>query len=196
MIAIVDYGAGNITSVKRAVQHLGHPCAVTSDPALIERAERIIVPGVGNFRATLAFSATGLGAALEHQIARGRQVLGICLGMQWLFESSEEAPELSGLGAFAGRCEPLPATVKSPHVGWDQLDIIAPSRLLSGLTSGAFVYFSHSYCAPLVTETVASCSYGAPHSAAVELGNLFAVQFHPEKSGEVGLAILENFCRC
>ena len=196
MIAIVDYGAGNITSVKRAVQHLGHPCVVTSDPARVERAERIIVPGVGNFRATLAFSVTGLGAALERQIARGSHVLGICLGMQWLFESSEEAPELSGLGAFAGRCEPLPAAVKSPHVGWDQLEICAASRLLHGLSSGAFVYFTHSYCAPLVTETVASCSYGSPHSAALERDNLFGVQFHPEKSGEVGLAILENFCTC
>ena len=196
MIAVVDYRAGNVTSVKRAVEHLGHECIVTADPALIERAERVIVPGVGHFSATTAFSSTDLGVALARQIDRGTCVLGICLGMHWLFEASDEALGLSGLGALAGRCRPLPAAVKSPHVGWDQLEIGGVSRLLDGLSPGAFVYFTHGYCAPLVPETIASCSYGRPHSAAIERGNLFGVQFHPEKSGDVGLAILQNFCTC
>jgi glutamine amidotransferase len=196
VIAIVDYRAGNVTSVKRAVEHLGHQCTVTADPALVERAERIIVPGVGHFGATTAFSATDLGAALARQIARGTYLLGICLGMQWLFETSDEAPEVLGLGAFGGRCRPFPTAVKSPHVGWDQLEIGATSRLLRGLSSGVFVYFTHAYCAPLAPETVARCSYGAPHTAAVERDNLFGVQFHPEKSAEVGLAVLQNFCTC
>ncbi len=134
--------------------------------------------------------------SLERAIAGGTPVLGICLGMQWLFEGSEEAPGLSGLALFAGRCRPLPATVKSPHVGWDQLDMSGPSRLLAGLSTGAYVYFTHAYCAPLVGETVASCGYGTPHTAALERGNLFAVQFHPEKSGDAGLQILNNFASC
>ncbi len=196
MIAVVDYGAGNVTSVKRALEHLGRECVVTSDADLVEGAERVIVPGVGHFGATAAFSSTALGAALERQVARGTCVLGVCLGMQWLFESSDEAPGQAGLGAFAGRCRSFPATVKSPHVGWDQLEIGATSRLLRGLSSGVFAYFSHSYRAPVVAETVASCGYGAPHSAAVERDNLFGVQFHPEKSGETGLAVLRNFCTC
>ncbi len=196
MIAVVDYGAGNVTSVRRALEHLGHECTVTADPAKVERAERVIVPGVGHFRATQTLASTGLTATLERAISQGNPVLGICLGMQWLFDSSAEAPELAGLGAIRGRCEPFPAGVKSPHVGWDQLEITPASRLLRGLSSGVFVYFTHGYCAPLVEETVASCSYGTPHSAALEHGNLFAVQFHPEKSADGGLLILENFCSC
>jgi glutamine amidotransferase len=116
--------------------------------------------------------------------------------MQWLFEASREAPEREGLGAFAGRCEQLPPGVKSPHIGWDSLEIAADSRLLCGLASGTSVYFAHSYCAPLVPQTAAACRYGAPFSAAVERDNLFGVQFHPEKSGQAGLAVLRNFCRC
>ena len=196
MIAIVDYGAGNVTSVKRALEHLGHECVVTAGPEVVARAERIVVPGVGHFGATRAISATPLGAVLARRIAEGACVLGICLGMQWLFEASDEEPGLPGLGAFSGRCRPLPAAVKSPHVGWDQLEPAAPSRLLRGLAGGTYVYFTHGYCAPLVGETVAGCSYGAPHTAAVERGNLFGTQFHPEKSGQAGLTILENFCAC
>ena len=196
MIAIVDYGAGNMTSVKRAVEHLGFASSVSSDPDEIQRAERIIVPGVGNFRATVALSANALASALANHLSAGKLLLGICLGMQWLFESSQEAPGLRGLGAFAGACHPFPPQSKSPHVGWDQLEIRPQTRLLRGIPAGSFVYFTHSYCAPLVDDTVASCGYGAPFTAAVERENLFGVQFHPEKSGETGLAILENFCRC
>lgn len=196
MIAIVDYAAGNITSVKRAVVHLGHECTVTSDSAVIERSDRIILPGVGNFKATAILSVNGLRSALAHQVSLGKPMLGICLGMQWLFEYSDEAPGVGGFGAFAGRCHGFPAGVKSPHVGWDELKIAGPSRLLRGVPSGQFVYFTHGYYAPLVEDTVAACDYGERFSAAVERRNLFGVQFHPEKSGDAGLAILENFCTC
>ena len=196
MIAIVDYGAGNITSVKRAIEHLGHACTVTSDPAFIEVADRIIVPGVGNFRATTALCANGLAPALANHISLDKPLLGICLGMQWLFLSSDEASGIQGLGVFDGRCQSFPPAVRSPHVGWDQLEIAGESRLLRGVQSGQFVYFTHGYRAPLVEATVAACDYGNHFSAAVEQGNLFGVQFHPEKSGETGLLILENFCAC
>ena len=196
MIAIVDYGAGNVTSVRRAVEYVGGECVVTSDPAVVESADRIIVPGVGHFGATASFSKNGLGAVLERQMRAGRPVLGICLGMQWMFESSEEAPGITGLGTFRGRCQRLPANVKSPHVGWNHLSIGRECRLLKGVPSGACVYFTHSFCAPLVEETIASCEYGVSFSAAVQRGNLFGVQFHPEKSGRAGLKVLENFCSC
>ncbi len=196
MIAIVNYGAGNITSVKRAIEHLGHVCEVTSNPGALARACRIIVPGVGNFRATTALSTNGLGAALHRQICLGTPLLGICLGMQWLFESSAEAPGRLGLGEFPGKCEPFPTSVKSPHVGWDQLEIHREGRLLDGFSSAEWVYFSHGYCAPVIQATAATCGYGRRFSAVVERDNLFAVQFHPEKSGEAGLAILQNFCTC
>jgi len=196
MIAIVDYGAGNITSVKRAVEHLGQACTVTNDPELIDESDHVIVPGVGHFQTTTALSATGLRTALEHQIALQKPVLGICLGMQWLFQSSEEAPGVPGLGAFDGHCRCFPAQVKSPHVGWNQLIVRGATRLLGGVKSGEFVYFTHAYYAPLVEATVAGCEYGDAFSAVVERDNLFGVQFHPEKSGRVGMRILENFCKC
>jgi len=196
VIAVVDYGAGNVISVQRALEHLGRECVVTGDPAAVESAERAIVPGVGHFGATSALAATGLRKAIEHRIAERTPVLGICLGMQWLFEASDEDPGLPGLGAFPGRCRAFPAPAKSPQVGWDQLEISAGSRLLRGLPSGTYAYFTHGYYAPLVGETVASCDHGAPHTAVVERGNLFGTQFHPEKSGDAGLAMLENFCSC
>jgi len=196
VIAVVAYGAGNVTSVQRALERLGRESVVTGDPAAVEAAERVIVPGVGHFSATGALAANGLSGAIERRIAEGTPVLGICLGMQWLFEASDEDPEQPGLGAFWGRCRAFPATVKSPQVGWDQMQISARSRLLRGLPSGTFAYFTHGYYAPLVGETVARCDHGAPHTAVVERSNLFGTQFHPEKSADAGLAILENFCTC
>ncbi len=195
MIAIVDYRAGNLVSVKKAVDHLGFPCAITSDPAVVERAEKVIVPGVGHFAATSTLAKSGLRAAIAGAIERQKPFFGICVGMQWMFDSSEEAPGVCGLGVFSGRCTHFPPEVKAPHVGWNQLEVENGSSLLRGVASGAFVYFTHSYRAPLVADTVARCEYGGPFSAAVERGHLFGVQFHPEKSGDVGLRILENFCR-
>jgi len=196
VIAVVDYGAGNVTSVQRALERLGHDCVVTGDSAVVESAERVIVPGVGHFGATTALVVSGLSEVIGRRIAERTPVLGICLGMQWLFEASDEDLGLTGLGAFPGRCRAFPADVKSPQVGWDQLRITAPSRLLRGLPSGTYAYFTHGYYAPLVGETVARCDHGAPHTAVVERGNLFGTQFHPENSGEAGLAMLENFCSC
>jgi glutamine amidotransferase len=193
MIAIVDYRAGNLASVRKAFDHLGHEAAITDDPEVIARADKIVLPGVGNFEATTAL-AGALQEAIATAIDREIPLLGICLGMQWMFESSQEAPRLRGLGMFAGECEKFPAEVKSPHVGWNQLQLRGSSRLLRGLAEDSFVYFTHSYRAPLVEATVADCAYGGTFSAAVERGQLFGVQFHPEKSGTAGLQLLRNFC--
>jgi imidazole glycerol-phosphate synthase subunit HisH len=193
MIAIVDYRAGNLASVRKAFDHLGHESAITDDPEAIAQADRIVLPGVGNFEATTALAGT-LQEAIATAIDREIPLLGICLGMQWMFESSQEAPRLRGLGMFAGECEKFPAEVKSPHVGWNQLQLRGSSRLLRGLAEDSFVYFTHSYRAPLVEATVAGCAYGGTFSAAVERRQLFGVQFHPEKSGAAGLQLLRNFC--
>jgi glutamine amidotransferase len=193
VIAIVDYQAGNLASVKKAFGHLGYDSTITADPAQITRASKVVLPGVGNFEATTALSGL-LQEAVVKMIDRQIPLLGICLGMQWMFESSREAPQLCGLGLFAGECEKFPAAVKSPHVGWNQLQISGASRLLRGLAQDSFVYFTHSYRAPLVEATVGTCEYGGSFSAVVERGELFGVQFHPEKSGTSGLQLLRNFC--
>jgi imidazole glycerol-phosphate synthase subunit HisH len=193
MIAIVDYQAGNLASVRKAFDHLGHESAITSDPEVIARAGKIVLPGVGNFEATTAL-AGALQKAIVNAIDRQIPLLGICLGMQWMFQASQEAPRLPGLGLFAGKCERFPAKVKSPHVGWNRVQARGTSRLLRGLPQDSFVYFTHSYRAPIVEATVGDCEYGGNFSAAVERGNLFGVQFHPEKSGTVGLQLLRNFC--
>ena len=193
MIAIVDYQAGNLASVRKAFDYLGAESAISSDPEVIARASKIVLPGVGNFEATTALSGA-LQEAIVRAIDRQIPLLGICLGMQWMFESSQEAPQLRGLGLFSGECEKFPAVVKSPHVGWNRLRLRRESRLLRGLPRDSFVYFTHSYRAPLVEATVGDCAYGGEFSAVVERARLFGVQFHPEKSGPAGLQILRNFC--
>ena len=195
MIAIVDFRAGNLTSVKKAFDHLGMETVVTSDPAQMAKADKLVLPGVGHFAATKTLNDSGLREVILESIERGVPFLGICVGMQWMLASSEEAPEISGLALWPGECSRFPAAVKSPHVGWNSLQIrTASSRLLRSVSSGSFVYFTHSYRVPLLTATCAECEYGGGFSAAVEQGNMFGVQFHPEKSGSVGLTILENFC--
>jgi len=194
MIAIVDYGAGNLVSVKKALESLGYDNAITSDPGLVRKARKIVLPGVGHFASTAALGRSGLRGAISAAIGDGVPCLGICVGMQWMFEHSEESPETSGLGLFRGECERFPSTVKSPHVGWNQLELVGSSRLFSDLPSSSFMYFTHSFRAPLIANTVASCEYGGRFSAAVERDCLFGVQFHPEKSGEAGLKVLGNFC--
>jgi len=193
MIAIVDYGAGNISSVKKALEHLGADAQVTSDASVIAAAQKLIVPGVGHFSRCQALNQSMRAPVLE-AIRSGKPFLGICVGMQWLFAGSTEAPETSGAALFAGECSRFPASVKSPHVGWNQIEISSGSRLLRGVSNGAFVYYTHSYRAPVVAETVACTNYGGAFSAAVERDTVFGVQFHPEKSAETGLKILENFC--
>ena len=195
MIAIVDYRAGNLASVKKAFDHIGAESVVTSNPEAVKRAEKIVLPGVGHFAATCVLSGSGLREAIAQGIDRGVPFLGICVGMQWMLASSAEAPGVQGLGIWPGECERFPAEVKSPHVGWNQLDVRnGRSRLLNGIPSGAFVYFTHSFRVPLLEATAAETEYGGRFSSAVERDSLFGVQFHPEKSGVVGLKLLENFC--
>jgi imidazole glycerol-phosphate synthase subunit HisH len=194
VIAIIDYGAGNLASVIKAVRQLGKECSVTRNPEDVRRADRIIIPGVGNFKATQPLTHGPLANELQRALLADEPLLGICLGLQWMFEGSEEAHELRGLGAFAGTCSRFSERVKSPHVGWNRVDIRPHSSLLRGVPCGTYLYFTHSYRAPICDQTVATCTYESPFTAAVERGNLFGVQFHPEKSGDAGLAILENFC--
>jgi glutamine amidotransferase len=192
-IALVDYGAGNLTSVIKGLRAVGGDVHVLSDPTELRRAQALVIPGVGHFEATGALGDEWR-AAVRERLDAGVPLLGICLGLQWLFEGSDEAPEVPGLGLLAGRCFHLPDTVKVPHVGWNTLErTAAPSRLLSGMPEGAMAYFTHSFAAPLVEATAASTTHGAPFTAVIEHGHVFATQFHPEKSGRTGLRLLANF---
>jgi glutamine amidotransferase len=194
MIAIVDYGAGNLNSVKKAFEHLGAAVVVTGEVDAVAAADKIVFPGVGHFSTLQSVKHTGMRDALLQAVSSGKPLLGICLGMQWLFEGSEECADIAGANLFSGKCQRFPASVKSPHVGWNSLTIDGSSRLLRGIAQDSFVYYTHSFYAPLL-DTAAACSeYGLRFTAAVERENVFGVQFHPEKSGEVGLAILKNFC--
>ena len=194
MIAVVDYGAGNLASVVKAIRHLGADCVVTSATDEVARADKLIIPGVGNFKATQPLANGDLGTAVRNAIKQDKPLLGICLGLQWMFEGSDEAPEQEGLATFSGMCSQFSQAVKSPHVGWNRIDVEPRSRLLQGIPSGTYMYFTHSYRAPICPDTVATCVYEQPFTAAAERGNVFGVQFHPEKSGAAGLKILENFC--
>ncbi len=193
-IAIVDYGAGNLNSVKKAFDYLGADVVVTTEPETVAAADKIVLPGVGHFTALAALDNTGLRNAVLQGASAGKPFLGICLGMQWLFEGSDEAPELVGAGIFAGRCRQFPSSVKSPHVGWNSLTVREGSRLLRNVAPDSFVYYTHSFQAPVVAATAAATEYGTRFSAVVEQDNIFGVQFHPEKSWTVGLLILKNFC--
>ena len=194
-IALVVYGAGNLTSVIKALEAVGATVDLVSDARAIERARAIVIPGVGHFSATASLGESWMDA-VRAAIDRGTPLLGICLGLQWLFEGSAESPETPGLGFIAGRCFRLEGDVKVPHVGWNSLDRTErPSRLLEGVPSGASAYFTHSYAAPLVAETIARTTHAVPFSAAVERDHVFGVQFHPEKSGQTGLKMLTNFMR-
>lgn len=194
-VTVIDYKAGNLTSVLKALRHLGAEPEVTDgDLALIDRAERIVLPGVGHFAATQRLDATGITPAIRTAIARGVPFLGICVGMQWLFAGSSEAPAQAGLAVFPQTCTRFPeGHDKVPHVGWNSLDVAPGSRLLAGVKSGEFVYFTHSYRAPVIAATAATTTYIEPFSSAVEHNNIFGTQFHPEKSGDTGLRILSNF---
>jgi glutamine amidotransferase len=193
MIAVIDYKAGNLTSVMKALDALGCAATVTADPAVVRSAKKVILPGVGHFQATQVLAETGLETAVRDSIAQGVPFLGICVGLQWLFEGSTEAPAATGLSLFRGQCERFAAGVKVPHVGWNELHVDPKSRLMQGVEDRSFVYYTHSYRAPVVTETVAVTEYGGGFSGAVERGNVMGVQFHPEKSGTAGMRVLRNF---
>jgi imidazole glycerol-phosphate synthase subunit HisH len=193
VIAVIDYKAGNLTSVMKALDALGCPATVTADPAVVRSAEKVILPGVGHFQATQLLADTGLTEAIGDTIRSGVPFLGICVGLQWLFAGSAEAPATSGLGVFSGQCERFSQAVKVPHVGWNQVKVKAGSRLMEGIEDGSFVYYTHSYRAPVIEETVAVTDYDGGFSGAVERANVMGVQFHPEKSGAVGMRVLQNF---
>ena len=199
MIAVIDYKAGNLTSVVKALTFLGAETLVTQDPEVVRSASKVVLPGVGHFQATSLLGELALVEAVRESVVKGAWFLGICVGLQWLFEGSTEAPGVAGLGEFSGMCERFPARVdgaelKSPHVGWNSLEQIRPdSRLLRGMKDGAFLYYTHSWRAPVVEATAAVTRYGGPFTAVVERGSVMGVQFHPEKSDAVGLQVLRNF---
>lgn len=199
MIAIIDYGAGNLHSVQNALNFLGAENVVTGDRKTILKADRVILPGVGAFGdAMRALRQSGLEETVAEAAQSGRPFLGICLGLQLLFEESEETPGVRGLGILKGRVVRIPATgLKIPHMGWNDITVSEHSRLLTGLGSDPYVYFVHSYYvqAEDFTEVSAYTQYGARLDIAVEKGNVFATQFHPEKSGTTGMNILHNFIR-
>ena len=194
-IAIVDYGAGNLPSVERALRKLGADTELATRPEQIASAKVVVLPGVGHFSAFVAgLRERGLTESLATAKNAGVPILGICLGLQAFFGSSEEAPGEQGLGFLPGEVVALPKNVKSPHIGWNQLERRGESKLLKNIPADAFFYFAHSFAAPANDAfTVAACNHGIPFAAVVEQKNLFGVQFHPEKSGEVGAALLKNF---
>ena len=200
MIALIDYKAGNLTSVVKALRYLGADnIHVTQEPSDVRRAEKIVLPGVGHFRSTQLLHDLGLTEATRAAVADGTPFLGICVGLQWLYEGSTEAPETAGFNQFVGRCEHFPsrfegAELKAPHVGWNSLEEIRPdSKLMAGIAPGSFVYYTHSWRAPVSSDTAATTMYGGTFTGAVERGNIMGVQFHPEKSAEAGLQVLKNF---
>jgi imidazole glycerol-phosphate synthase subunit HisH len=192
VIALIDYGAGNLTSVRKGFAAAGAVLFTPQAPSELSEARGIVVPGVGHFGATAALDAEWR-TAIQASLGRGAKLFGICLGQQWLFEGSDEAPEVMGLGVVAGRCRRLPPTLKVPHVGWNSLDIRKPSRLLDGIATGTQAYFTHSFAAEVTNEAVATTTHAAPFASVVETEQVFGVQFHPEKSGDAGVRMLRNF---
>ncbi len=194
MIALLDYGGGNVGSVLKAVQYLGYAAQPVDRPELLQKATKIILPGQGHFGQMMkALDERHLLESVRQMLADGKPYLGICLGLQALYEGSEEAPEISGLGLLPGRVKRFEGVFKVPHVGWSQLEIRHESKLLRGVQPASFVYYCHSYYGPVTEHSAAVTSYGQCFAAAVEMGSVWAVQFHPEKSSEVGLKVLKNF---
>lgn len=194
MIAVLDYGAGNLRSVENALAELGAAYAIARDAAALRSAETIILPGVGHFGQMISsLDSMGVRQALLDAIRAGTPYLGICLGLHALFAGSDEAPGTPGLGIFEDHVRRFPPGARVPQMGWNQLEPLRPSVLLAGAPAGTYVYFAHSYYAPVVPATAAVSRYTVPFTALLEEGNIFGVQFHPEKSGPVGLRILRNF---
>ena len=200
MVAIIDYGVGNLFSLRSSFGAIGEEALVTSDPEEIRRADRVILPGVGAFRdAAEKLRATGLDRVVRAEAAAGKPLMGICLGMQLLFDRSFEYGEWEGLGLLRGEIRPIaeriPAGLKIPQIGWNALTIVRPARILKYLRGGEYVYFVHSYSAVRCEDSLlATTEYGAELTACVGQDNVTGCQFHPEKSGKVGLSILKAFC--
>jgi glutamine amidotransferase len=195
-IAVVDYGIGNLRSAEKALQHLGADATLTSDARAVARADAVVLPGVGAFGACMrALRDSGLEAVAKEAATDGRPFLGVCIGMQMLFDGSDESPDVAGLGVLAGRVTRLPDTVRLPQIGWNTLTVRSGSRLGRGLEDEAWLYFVHSYTAEPADEHVVAawCTYGRTFAAAIERGPLWATQFHPEKSSRAGLHLLANF---
>lgn len=194
MITIFDYGAGNLRSVQNTLDEIGAQYELVRDSRALENATKIILPGVGHFGQMLrALDEMGVRSTLISRIRASVPFLGICLGLQGLFESSAEAPGQPGLGIFPGAVERFDIDARVPHMGWNQVDLVRPSKLLKGLPSQPHLYFAHSYYVPVVSQAAATCTYSIPYTAILESGNTFGVQCHPEKSGPLGLAIVRNF---
>lgn len=195
IVTLIDYGAGNVTSVERALQRLGTATQRSNSPERIAKANALLLPGVGHYAALIgAVDEAALREPLLDAILHGVPFLGVCLGLQALYEASEEAPELAGLKLLPGSVRSLPTTVKRPHMGWNQLKLTRPSRLLKGIPTDAYFYFAHSFAATDTNgEAVALCNHGEDFAAVVEKQNIYAVQFHPEKSGDAGSLLLHNF---
>ena len=200
MIAIIDYGVGNLFSLCSSLERIGAEVVVTADPDVIRKADKLILPGVGAFAdAAQKLADTGMDKLVKEQAAAGKEIMGICLGMQLLFEKSYEFGEHRGLGLIKGSVVPMegtiPAQLKIPHIGWNALHFCKESKLLRHIKDGDFVYFVHSfYAADCDSSVIATAEYGKELTAAVQQGNVMGCQFHPEKSGAVGLAILRAFC--
>ena len=198
MIFLIDYRAGNLTSVRKALTALEANFSIPNSPAELTEAKGIIVPGVGHFSATKTLIGAWKSAILE-RVAAGTPLLGICVGMQWLFEGSDEAPSIPGLGVMKGQCFRLVGQsdrrLKVPHVGWNVIQPVParPGRLLKGIPPDSQVYFTHSYASPITSDCAAITTHGEPFASAVEREHIFGVQFHPEKSSQTGLRVLKNF---
>ena len=194
MIALLDYGAGNLTSVRKALSAVGADVRIPRTPSELDDVEAVIIPGVGNFNRTAALDSAWREAIIG-ALEVGRPLLGICLGLQWLFEGSTEASGCEGLSLMTGQCNRLESSwpLKVPHVGWNSLEFPRASRLFDGIPEDSQMYFTHSYAAPVTKDAIAITTHGAPFASAVERGRVFGVQFHPEKSGSAGLKVLRNF---
>jgi imidazole glycerol phosphate synthase glutamine amidotransferase subunit len=196
MITILDYGAGNLRSVQNTLSELGAPHVLTHEAAGVARAGRIILPGVGHFGQMMrALDRMQVREALIERIRGGVPFLGICLGLHALFEASDEAPDLPGFGLFPGRIRRFASDVRVPHTGWNEIDGQEGAKLLEGLGRQPYLYFNHSYYAPVVKATAATCDYSLPYTAILEHENIHGVQFHPEKSGPLGLQLMRNFIK-
>jgi glutamine amidotransferase len=194
VIAVLDYGIGNLRSAQKGLEHVGGDAVLTDDPALVDAATGVVLPGVGAFgRCMEALRARGLDEVARGAVASGRPFLGVCIGMQMLYAGSDEDPGVAGLGVFDGFVRLLRGDVKRPQMQWNLLQRDRDTRMLAGLGDPVWMYFVHSYAPDMSADVVATCDYGGPVVAAVERENVWATQFHPEKSGDAGLRLLRNF---